>query len=226
MKYTIEKIKAMIAEHSAGRKALENEIADLLKQEAELAAQAEAAADSGNVDDYMDLSAKKNRATATIFVKRKQMDKIPGNALPEDVARDAWADYVTDYNTDLKKKLAAYAAAKKKLCELYSDLIDTQDGALSFRELLAANSGKTAAAFAMEYIPVRKGLETKGLIKKGGINTMDPDAVFFLSAYEIENNRSIIVLSSSGYYDPEQHRVNNVVLAHKPSSAHQTNPLE
>ena len=215
MKYTIEKIKAMIAEHSAGRKALENEIADLLKQEAELAAQAEAAADTGNVDDYMDLSAKKNRATATIFVKRKQMDKAPVKALPDDVAREAWAEYAEDYNKALKKKLDEYASLKKKLCQMYGEMLDYQNEALNVRLLFSNNSAVPAEAFRMEYIPLRGGaLNPVGGTSLNGCSIRDPDAVFFLSDYCIKNN--VGFATSTGVSDPTLKKAHSVLGQHIP----------
>ena len=213
MKYTIEKIRTMIAEHHAGRKALENEIADLLKQESELAAQAEAAADAGNVDSYMDLAGKSNLVSATIFVKRKQMDKTPGKALPDDVAREAWADYAADYNKALKKKLDEYGRMKQKLCQMYGDLLDYQNEALNIRLLFSNNSTVPAEAFRMEFIPVKGyGEHPRGNISIGGCNIHDPDAVFFLSDYCIKNS----VIFGTGKIDPTLSKVQCVIAQHIP----------
>lgn len=208
MKYTVSDFEKALAKVTQTRETLKREIDDLIRQEAELDAAANAAADADDVDGFMQKRAAKDRASATLFVKRRQLDKL-GAGVTEDDARNAWVDYAGTYSKKLAAGLKAFAAEKQKLCEMYDELVTLQEEALAVRERLGNAVGADKNTFAMDYIPVIGGVSAKGTIKIGGFCGADPDAVYFLSAYCVKHDKTIVPISAR---DPMEERITRVVI--------------
>ncbi len=202
----------LIADSKKKRDSLQQEINELIKKEQELTAAADEAAATGNVDKYLEIKAEKDKVSSIIYVKRSFMDKMP-KATTEKDAFDAWGDYSADYNTKLRKGLAAFEEEKAKLCKMYSDLVTLQQDALSKREEIATDSGIDKESFKMEFIPAAwPGVAEKGLLRLAGFNSMDPDACYYLANYCKKNDKTLIYPGQD--CDPEVKRITDVVVNH------------
>lgn len=208
MRFSISDFERKIAQGKQAREDLTKEINDLLRQESELKAAALACADAGDVDGYQQKDAAAARVTATIFVKRRMLDKL-GPTVTADDARAAWADYAAKHNKALKASLDAFNDEKKKLCGMFADLLSLQGEALSVRTRLAAAVGLENSEFGLDFIPVRGGISAPGLLKLNGFNAFDPDACYYLSSYAIEHNKSLVPVHDR---DPEVERVYSVLI--------------
>lgn len=124
----IEEFERLRRQAQLEKQKISASIEDLLRQEAELNNAATAAAESGDVDGYLSKSKEKDRVTATIFVKRRQLDKL-APFTDEDVV-DSWREYAVQYNKAIDKKIADYERQRKALREAYLDLCKTQNSAL------------------------------------------------------------------------------------------------
>lgn len=198
----------LIADSKKKRDSLQQEINELIKRESALTAAADEAAASGDVDKYMEIKAEKDKVSSIIYVKRSYMDKMP-KATTEKDAFDAWGDYSAEYNTKLRKALAAFEDEKAKLCRMYSDMVSMQQDALSKRDEIAANSGIDKESFKMEFIPVARGTEP-GFLRLVGFNCTDADACYYMANYCKKNNKSFA--SPPREIDPEGNRIFDVVV--------------
>ena len=201
----ISDFEKKLAQGKQAREQLTNEINDLLRQESELKAEALACADAGDVDGYQEKSTEQARVTATIFVKRRLLDK-QGPAVSEADARDAWASYVAAYDKKLREGLAAFEAQKEKLCQQYSELLALQEEALAVRGRLGAAVGLDKSSFSMNYIPTRSGISAPGLLRLGGCRVLDPDAAYYMACYCVRNDSPLVG------QDPEEQRVYDVLV--------------
>ena len=139
----IEEYERQFKQAQAEKEKLSAEIEDLIRQESEMTAAANEAAASGDVDLYMKKAKEKERITATIYVKRMQLEK-PAPYSASDVLA-SWKDYVERYNRDFTRKLEGYQKAAEALRGLFRDLIDLQNTALKDRERFCAFAEDAAA---------------------------------------------------------------------------------
>lgn len=208
MKMTITTFDEQIAKDKQTRESLQAELDELLRQEAALEADANAAADAGDVDEYLMKKAAKDRVTAALFVKRKQFDKLSSSVTEAD-ARTAWANYVAEYNSKLAEGLKAFEEVKADLLQRYSYLVSLQADALAVRSHLGNAVGIDKTSLPMDYIPVMSGLEAKGALRLAGFNCVDPDAAYFMANHCRKNNKTFVGISNR---DPEEERVYSVVV--------------
>ena len=212
MRFSISDFDRKLAQGKEAREQLTNEINDLLRQEAALDAEANAAADAGDVDLYESKANAKNHVHATIFVKRRQLDRL-GPTVNEADADAAWSDYVATYNKKLQAALDAFEETKEKFYQQYSDLVSLQHDALAVREHLGAAVGVDKNRYRMEFVPVQQGPSVYGALKIYGFNCPDPDSVFYLSMY-CRKNKTTLFNQGTSTPDPEAERVFHVVVNH------------
>ena len=207
---TIKEFDKLIEEDKKKKEALSAEVEELVRQECQLNAEAMTAANAGDVDTYIAKKAAKDKVSATLFVKRKCLDRL-GDAVTKEDSRAAWKDYASDYNKRMKKALADFNAEKAKLCKMYSDMVDLQRDALATRERLAVTVDDDKNAYTMEFIPVRDGNDC-GSIGMSAVGYKDPDAIYYLSDYAQRNNKNFVPIF--GEFDPEYIKITSVVINH------------
>lgn len=186
---TIVALEKRIAEAQKKRAGFE-----LDKKKAETAAEAarteaQAAAEAGNVSGYMTAKAEAEKNEAAAYVADAQLRKTGPGYTPEDV-KGAWADYTGEYNAKFSKKLAEYLAARRKLWEDFSALVDLQNEALKRRKFCADLLGFDKEAdreLPMNTIPkTNNGLA--GLRYKNNISSTHEEA-FFMATGEADEDR-------------------------------------
>lgn len=129
----LEKIKKRYAEAQARKKSIEGSIAELKEQAAVLHAEAEAAANEGDVETY---SKKRNAAQECedkIYVKKAMLSH--GDApITLSEAQVAWSDYIGPANRELLKEYEVYKQLKAKVAEQLKKLAEIHEAALINRE--------------------------------------------------------------------------------------------
>lgn len=154
---SIDDIRKLYKDNEQTTLKLKDEISSLLKEEQGLIADANTAAENGDVDGYMKKSGLLERVRATIHVKRIQVDKAAIVPVTVDEAIKAWASYMGKYEKEFDKKKDALEAACKTLTAEYISLCELQNNALKDRE-------EIASLFADERninnsLPLRKTIE-------------------------------------------------------------------
>ncbi len=110
-------------------------IADLIRKESELAEAANAAAEAGDVDLYQQKTSELGKVRATIYVRRKQMEKLCPFTDADVVA--AWGEYASSFNKGFQKRLDEYGKAREALRKMYMELVRDQNAALVERDRYA-----------------------------------------------------------------------------------------
>lgn len=212
---TYSKFMEMLQRNAEEKQQLQAEISDLQKEQTALEDKMKAAADAGETDTYLALSAENDTVSKKIFVKRSYQCKRT-SLVNEAGAKEAWKDYVSGYNKKLKSAVTAFEAEKKKLCEMYSAMVELQKVACVVRENLGEAVGVPVTNFEMETIPfVEHALHNKeyALRLNGLLNIADPDICYYLSNHVKTNGGKIAVISAAdnASRSPEIDRVVNVV---------------
>lgn len=165
---------------------------------ATLKAKAEEAALANDLESYKDLKAQAEDLEAFAYVQSKQIEKA--NNIPvveKEEAVDAWSEYASEYNANLKEKIAKFEEAKHIMLKEFCELVDMQNCACATRERLASFIGKKrdpssidgglGSLFPMEYIPCqgRGTMKTGSEVSMQGTSVCDPNAVFYLNSLGI-----------------------------------------
>ena len=180
MKKSFDDLERMLTAAENTRQKLSEEINELTRQKSECHAEAQAAAEAGDVDSYMEKHKAEERIDAQIFVKRTQMDRISTTASREDVM-SAWADYSKRYDSEFEKVWADYLKSRTASYNLFMKVCRLQNDALKTRERCACLAGEdNASLFRMKTID---GKAAEGLRYKQLMLQM-PDTCFFLAIGE------------------------------------------
>ena len=159
------------------KRQLTEDINELLAKKAEAHNAAQAAAEAGDTDGYLDKHKAEERLDAEIFVKRTQLDKA-GATLSRDDIMDAWEDYCKGYNIEQSREWSKYLTMRKQLFDQFMKVVLLQNNALKLRERCGQLAGESnLSAFKMSMID---GSNAFGLQYKRYQLQM-PDTVFFLS---------------------------------------------
>ena len=208
-KYTaaMEEYKNLIA-----RQAEMQRKADSLNEEAE------AAAVSGNIEQYKAIKAEASDAEAAAYVMKKRIEKSGAeNVFSKEEVMQAWENYAADYNKQLKGMLKKFYDTKTELLLQYSAMVEAQRAACATREKIGAYIGMKIEPLAggidnhfdglmpMDYIPCMKAGETGALMIRGA-RIKDADACYYLASLK----KSDMEL----YRDPEAQKVISVVESH------------
>lgn len=151
----IEEFERLYKQAQADRAKLSSEIEDLIRREAGLNDAANTAAASGDVDAYMAKAKEKERVSATIYVKRMQLDKLKPFSDADVLA--SWKEYVERYNKAFDKALAEYEKESASLRSKYRDLVELQNSALRERERFSAFTGEPLDGVPMSMISMDAG---------------------------------------------------------------------
>lgn len=204
MKNTIEIIDKKVKAAADARAELEKARKDSFTEKQELKRKAEAAAEAGNVDLYLEINKQIERADAAAHVREVQLNKKSAPVTLDEV-KGAWSDFVTGYNKSLGAGLAELEKVKNALLDRYSSLLSLQQGALEIRERLAGYVGEDVCnlegLFPMDFVPYKKNLEGGNVQTRFG---SDPYAVFYLAHK-----------AGTKLVDPVLQNVNAVMIAHR-----------
>lgn len=132
----IEDFERLSSKAQADKSKLQNEIDELIRREAELADAASAAAERGDVETYMAKTAEKERTTATIFVRRTQLDRM--KPFTDAEVLESWKDYAVGYNKEFIRKSGEYERAADVLRKMFVGLCELQNSALTMRARFGA----------------------------------------------------------------------------------------
>lgn len=183
------KLEKMLKEYDnaqASVQGLKDDISRLEADQMTLEAEASDAAKSGNVPLYQAKRDEAKTTADTLFVRRKQLEGTSCIRSKQE-ARDAWDEYVKEYNKTFSKNWSAYEKAREALYHDFLALVHGQEAALSIREKCADCCGMDPEShsglnntldsiFPLKMIPDK----AQGF-RPPQLNT--PDTNFFLHAY-------------------------------------------
>lgn len=132
----IEDFERLSTKAQADKGKLQNEIDELIRREAELADAASAAAERGDVETYMAKTSEKEKTTATIFVRRTQLDRM--KPFTDAEVLDSWKAYADTYNKEFIRKTGEYERAAEVLRKMFVGLCELQNSALTMRARFGA----------------------------------------------------------------------------------------
>lgn len=113
----------------------------LLEQQAQIDAERQSAAESGNTDLYLQKGKEADRVGADLYVCEAQIRKAL-NPVTEKEAAEAWAEYVAAANKELDKAKADIFAVRNVLLTKLRAAMAVQEKALYTREMLAEFAGQ------------------------------------------------------------------------------------
>lgn len=190
-----------------------------MRQKAErLNDEAEAAAVSGNIEQYKALKAEASDAEAAAYVMQKRIEKSGAeDVFSREEVMQAWDNYAADYNKQLKGMLKKFYDTKAELLLQYSAMVEAQRAACATREKIGAYIGlkinpliggidnRFDGLMPMKYIPCMAAGE-RGTLSIRGARIQDADACYYLASLK----KSDVDL----YRDPEAQKVITVVESH------------
>ena len=138
------------AAENAARIEAETETAE--KEKASLMAQANAAAEAGDLPLYRKLKAQVDALDDAAFVRAAQLKKLSRGVSESDV-RGAWSNYAADHDKTLASMLSDLEKKKAAFLDAYKACMDKQRDALVVRERLAGYIESDPASFGMQFIP-------------------------------------------------------------------------
>ena len=128
----------------------------------------------------------------------------------------AWNDYRSKYDPQMEKGIAEFAKAKQKMLDAYSAMVKLQTESSEIRKRLGSYVGAGAVSltsrFPAKMIPLRSAaIKNVGFLSMGGTTLKDPDAVYYLSDYIINENET-----KAGYFvhnDRQLVKLNGIIGA-------------
>ena len=135
-KRTVKDLLAIKAQFEHDLSALTENVENLQKQLSDAKKNREQAANDGNVDLYKKYSESIADIEARLYIAQKQVEKAR-NPFSLDDVREAWSEYIPDFNKAQKKRIEAFQDAKDKLLKQYRELLDYQNEALTVRKTCA-----------------------------------------------------------------------------------------
>lgn len=196
---TIKDIENQLKATEQARLQLEKTKNENEAQAKEYRTQADAAAVAGDVARYKELKALADDAEAVAYVCEKQLEAEKGNPVTYDQTREAWDDYVAEYNKKLSAALRKFEKLKADMLKEYEGAVELQRKACETREYLADVIGKKplradgehrlADLYPMDSIPCVKNPLSGGAISIGGARIIDPDAVYYLASFKLAGDQ-------------------------------------
>lgn len=138
---TLDKIESAIKAAEEKREKTNADITRLTKEQKELEAAAQSAAEAGDLDEYIRLHKDAERKAAEVFVTKQHAVKAGHGATTAEIL-DAWNDYAAKFETKQKARLDAYIKAKQDLYKQFNDLMAAQNAAYKYREMCAKWLGR------------------------------------------------------------------------------------
>lgn len=187
-----KKIDALIKRANDNQKKADQiraEIDQAKDQAAKYEAEAERAAESGDVDSYKELKKKAADASAIVYVKQASVKKLISPCTEEE-ARAAWAEFQRERDAEFSKALKEYNEGTRKQCERFRNIIGMQNYARNQRSVLARIAGfsddSALKAFRFECVD---GIGADG-------SGMGHDRIFYLNKKEITSDESLQIMDS------------------------------
>ena len=133
---TLEALLKKVAEINAVKAQTQNDVIFLEKRKAEILANAEKVADAGDEEEYIRLTDEASKIDRRIYVKQKLINAPLEKEISDGEVAAAWSDHASDYAKTHKQKYAKFEQQRKKLCEMYAELIEDQRQMLLERKKL------------------------------------------------------------------------------------------
>lgn len=211
MKFTIEAFDEKIRLANEKRTILTKEIEELSKRAAEYSERSEAAANSGDVDLFIEINRQKEDINSAIHVKRTVLNKLETPVTLED-AKEAWATFTANYEAQLQKALKEFANERSKLLKMYGNLIDLQADACKKREHLFSfvDADNVENDFPMMTIPVLTDQRAPGSVTSLFPRVGDADLALYMASEEIKEGKKGTPYEQIA----EELRAFNVVVKH------------
>ena len=118
---------------------LKAEVEQMKSVAASYAAEAEKAAEAGNVEEYKKLKQKETDENAVIYVKKANIKRL--SAFKPDDVRPAWEEFRKEHDSEFSKNMKAYLETRQKLCEQFKVIMKAQGEARTQRMRIARLSG-------------------------------------------------------------------------------------
>ena len=135
MSMTIEKLNKKIADINNQREENERIITETQTKIDDLMKKADAAAESGNVDEYEKYKSAADKLGTTIYVKRMRNQKLSTEVTKKD-AVEAWENYKPKAEKLYREKLEAFTSLRKVFFNSFVDLFQTMNEIYAVRERL------------------------------------------------------------------------------------------
>lgn len=177
---SFDELDRLTKEAEEKKRKLSEEIKELMRKKNEAHDAAQAAAEAGDTDGYLEKHKAEERLDAEIFVKRTQMDKSKSPVTQDDIL-SAWEDFSKGYNAEHSREWTKYLNMRKGLYTQFMKVCSMQNDALKLRERCMNLAGETnPAVYKMDMMDTGMVL---GLAYKT-YQLRNPDVVFFLSTGE------------------------------------------
>lgn len=131
----IDALEKSAIENKKKAEQLKAEVEQMKAVAASYAAEAEKAAEAGNVEEYKKLKQKETDENAVIYVKQASIKRL--SAYNADDIRPAWEEFRKEHDAEFSKNMKAYLETRQKLCEQFKGIMKAQKEAVKQRKRLA-----------------------------------------------------------------------------------------
>ena len=135
-----EKLLKKKAEDIAKREALRADLKDLRGKQHDLEEEMDKAAEAEDLALYQAKKAELNDISDLISIKSKRLEKFTVK-VDENEVRDAWSEYVKEYNKKFKDAWNEFLKQREALYASFKAVVIEQNEALKIRALLAEATG-------------------------------------------------------------------------------------
>ena len=131
----IDALEKSAIENKKKAEQLKAEVEQMKSVAASYAAEAEKAAEAGDVEEYKKLKQKETDENAVIYVKQASIKRL--SAYNTDDIRPAWEEFRKEHDAEFSKNMKAYLETRQKLCEQFKGIMKAQEEAVKQRKRLA-----------------------------------------------------------------------------------------
>lgn len=167
---TLEALLKKVADLNAVKAQTQNDIIFLEKRKAEILTNAEKAADTGDEEEYIRLTDEASKIDRRIYVKQKLVKAPLEKEISADEVAAVWSDHASKYDKAYDQKYAKFKQQRKKLCEMYADLIEDQRQIMLERKKLHESFALPSNVlisiddrFPFKHLPLAEGKAVNGI---------------------------------------------------------------
>lgn len=203
-----EKLLKKKAEDIAKRESLQAELKDLRGKQHDLEEEMDKAAEAEDLALYQAKKAELNDISDLISIKSKRLERFTVK-VDENEVRDAWSEYVKEYNKTFKDAWNEFVKQREALYASFKAIVLAQNEALKIRALLAESTG----IIPDEYTGEALDKEFKLMTIPDEVAKHNPS---LLKAAEINYFVAVGCLECSNDKDSDMTLMNQVIRCHVP----------